>query len=238
MSINSLNMVELAGKTTDVPKTIELELDKTNHGSAKIIKASNKTENKSIDKEDEYVSISEDFAEVALKTKNTSKTENPYIIDEPDAEAQEVTVKPTDEQIETINSYINNIAQYYEDNNTTTVSNTIYKDADGNPTQQVIEKKNSKGEPITVTLNFDEQGRVKSVQTTKSANGRPIDGHRMSFEYLADGRIAVDEKSGFEDEETGMGVDFLVYHPRKTINKDGSVSYDNLWQSVINKFKK
>ncbi len=238
MSINSLNVVELAGKTTDIPQTIELNLPKTKNNDVKITKSSDKSENKYIGKEDDYVAISEDFAEVELKTKSTGKTENPYIIDEPDSEAQEITVKPTDEQVDTINGYIDYISHYYTDDNTTTVSNKLYKDANGNPTQQVIEKKNSKGELITVTLNFDEQGRVKSVQTTKSVNGKTRDGHRMSFEYLPDGRIAVDEKSGFIDEETGIGVDFLVYHPRKLINKDGSVSYDSWWQGMTNKINK
>lgn len=160
-----------------------------------------------------------------IKNKDNEKVKNEGYLS--NSREESVSSKPTDEQQNVIDNYVESALEKCPGDVLDKVS---YKDEDGNLLKEVVTKEDENGKKYSVTIEYDEQGRVSSVNRQCDEPGT-VDGMKTSFTYNEDGSIDVKQDSGAE--QNGVRASNLVYIEPQKINPDGSMSGNGVGSHII-----
>ena len=149
------------------------------------------------------------------------------------AREETVSTKPTKEQQDVIDYYVQQALDKYPGDVTDKVS---YKDEDGNVLKEVVKKTDEQGRPYTVTIEYDDKGRVSSVNA-QSDDLQKADGEKTFFKYNSDGTIDISQDSG-ADGPDGSRVSNLIAQPSYKVHPDGTTTETGPYAHIFERIKK
>lgn len=108
----------------------------------------------------------------------------------------------TEEQQKRVDVYVNMAISDLEVQGFQQLDSKITTDENNNPTKEVINFKDSSGQRATITVTYDEQGRVKTL-VKQGPTSKAKDRYIREFVYREDGNVQVNKYIGSFDGENG-----------------------------------